>query len=298
MNILITGANGFIGQHLSARLLSRGYDVSGLSLKVPSPATLPFKDYYQQDISKSFVLNAYFDVVIHLAAYNITNVGAKDGALYTAVNVEGTRHLLQAVGAKRFIYLSTAKVYKDEGLPMVENSPLSPQGAYAESKVKAEEVCRDHVEKESLVILRSVNVMGWGQAPKAVLPVFYQRAKSHQPLDIMHPAHRPMQFVYVEDLIDAFEALITVGDEVGVTPAGGIFNIAHEESFTLEQLARAIITMTHSSSVLNIPKDAGADHVFSPVICAKAYQRLGWKAQTGIARILELYDREYANASH
>ena len=50
--------------------------------------------------------------------------------------------------------------------------------------------------------------MGWGQAPKAVLPVFFQKAKANQPLDIIYSAHTPMQFVYVEDLIDAIEALI------------------------------------------------------------------------------------------
>ncbi len=286
MNILVTGANGFIGRRLSSRLSSLGHHAVAFS----------------QDISKPFSLNDRFDFVIHLAAYNITNVGAKDEDLYTAINVEGTKHLLQAVHAKKFIYLSTAKVYKNEGLRLTEDSPVAPQGAYEQSKLKAEEVCRAFLKKESLVILRSVNVIGWGQAPKAVIPVFFQKAKANQVLDIINCARTPMQFVYVEDLIDAIEIIINGpptdtfgGDKVRIGPSG-IFNIAHEETISLEQLARTIITMTHSSSVLNTPKNA-SETLFSPVICDKAYQQLGWRAKTGLTKILELYEEEYARAS-
>ena len=173
MNILVTGANGFIGRRLSSRLIN--------GPKGPSRPLL-----LSQDISKPFFIKRPFDFVIHLAAYNITNVGAKDAGLYTAVNVEGTRTFITSCSYERFIYLSTTKVYKNEGLPITEDSPLDPQGAYEQSKLKAEEVCRDHFKKESLVILRSVNVMGWGQAPKAVLPVFFQKAKANQPLDIIN----------------------------------------------------------------------------------------------------------------
>jgi len=271
MKILVTGANGFIGRSLSTRLKARGHQAVALS----------------QDISKPFSLNDRFDLVIHLAAYNITHVGDKDTGLYTAINVDGTQHLLQAVHAKKFIYLSTTKVYKNEGLPLTENSPLAPQGVYEQSKLKAEEVCRSLLKKESLVILRSVNVFGWGQASKAVLPVFFQKAKANQALDIIYSAHTPMQFVYVEDLIDAFEAIISHEDR------SGIFNIAYDKTVSLEQLAREIITITHSSSVLNISKDA-PENLFSPVICDKAYQSFGWKAKTGLTRILELYEQEYA----
>jgi len=294
MNILVTGANGFIGRRLFSRLKAQGHHVVALS----------------QDISKLFSLNGSFDFVIHLAAYNITSVGAKDPGLYTAINVDGTKHLLQAVHAKKFIYLSTTKVYKNEGLPITEDSSLAPQGAYEQSKLKAEEVCRAFLKQESLVILRSVNVMGWGQAPKAVLPVFFQKAKADQALDIINGARTPMQFVYVEDLIDAIEIIINGpptnncecrsirpktfgGDNSGVS---GIFNIAYEETVSLEQLARTIITMTRSSSVLNIPKNA-SETLFSPVICDKVYRQLGWRAKTGLTKILELYDKEYARAA-
>ena len=287
MNILVTGANGFIGRRLSSRLKTRGHQVFGLSQNIPSESLSEFTQYYRQDISTPFSLKGSFDLVIHLAAYNITNVGAKNTDLYTAINVHGTRNLLQAVNTKRFIYLSTAKVYKNEGQPLTEVSPVDPLGAYEESKLKAEKECLASLKKEALVILRSVNVLGWGQARKAVLPVFFQNAKGGQPLDIIHSAQTPMQFVYVEDLVDLFVSL-THREELH-----GVFNIAHEESFCLEQLAEKIIAITHSSSVLNIGNNVtGA--LFSPVICDKVYCQTGWKANTGLQRILELYGEEYA----
>jgi len=268
MNILVTGASGFIGRRVSSRLKAKGHQVTSLSF----------------DLTKPFSLSDSFDFVIHLAAYNITNVGSKNEDLYMAVNVEGTRHLLKAVHAKKFIYMSTVKVYKNEGMGLTEDSPVGPQGAYEQSKLNAEEMCRTLLKKESLVILRSVNVIGWGQAPKAVLPVFFQKAKAGQPLDIIGSPQALMQFVYVEDLIDAIEAIIT-HDE-----AAGIFNIAHEDPISLEQLARAIIALTHSSSVLNVI-NTGSGTLFSPVICHKVYQQLGWKAKTGLMKILEHYYR-------
>jgi len=287
MNILVSGATGFIGRRLSSRLRTLGHRVFGLSLKGPLDSARGFEDYYQQDLAKPFSLKTSFDFVIHLAAYNITNVGAKDTDLYTTVNVEGTKNLLQAVDTQKFIFLSTAKVYKNEGLPLTEESALSPQGAYEQSKLKAEEVCRAFLKKESLVILRSVNVMGWGQSPKAVLPVFFQKAKANQALDIIHFADTLMQFVYVEDLVDAIEALISH------ETLSGVFNIAHEEPVSLERLARAIITMSNSSSKLNISKSS-SKVLFSPVVCDKAYKQLGWKAKTGLTQILTLYEKEYA----
>ena len=287
MNILVTGANGFIGRRLSSRLMAQDHQVFGLFLKSPSKPSLGFKQYFQHDITKPFSIKYPFDLVIHLAAYNITNVGAKDADQYKAVNVEGTKHLLQGVDAKRLIYLSTAKVYKNEGLGLIEDSPVFPLGAYEQSKLKAEEICQTFFKKKTLVILRSVNVIGGGQAPKAVIPVFFQKAKAGQPLDIMNGGEVPMQFVYVEDLVDAFEAVIKHES------IEGIYNIAYEGTVSLKQLARKIIKLTHSSSSLNISKST-SKILFSPVVCNKAYKQLGWKARTGLNRVLELYWEENA----
>src|SRR5262249_8458309 len=152
-------------------------------------------------------------------------------------------------------------------------SALGPVSDYAKSKLQAEEVCRS-LRKDGLVMLRSANILGWGQAPKAVVPVFFNKALNNEPLDIIVPAATPMQFVAVQDVVDAFEAVLARPG------AQGCFNIASPQIVTVEQLARKIIGLTGSSSVLNA-KDR-RDVVVSPVVCRKAGQELGWRARTGL----------------
>ena len=271
MNILVTGAGGFVGRRLCSRLVQRGHHVSGLAHDITTPFPSPL----------------HVDLVVHLAAHNVTHVGDKDSGLYERVNVQGTKNVLEAVDAGHFIFLSTAKVYQNEGLPLTEDSPVGPVGAYEASKWKAEEACRSFFKGRHLVILRPVNIMGEGQAPKALLPIFFQKSRQHQPLEIMGSARTAVQFVYVDDVADAVEAVI---DHQG---ADGIFNIACDQIVTIEELARKVIALTRSSSPLNMP--GGRENVpCARVVCDKARRQLGWKAKTGLEEILRRYQENAA----
>ena len=271
MNILVTGAGGFVGKSLCPRLVQRGHNVSGLAHDITTPFPSPLR----------------FDLVVHLAAHNVTHVGDKDSGLYARVNVQGTKNVLEAVDSGHFIFLSTAKVYKNEGLPLTEDSPVGPAVAYEASKLKAEEACRSFFKGKRLVILRPVNIMGEGQAPKALLPIFFQKARQHQPLEIMGSARTPVQFVHVDDVADAVEAVIDHQE------VDGIFNIACDKIVTIEELARKVIALTRSSSPLNMP--GGREDVpCSRVVCDKALRQLGWKAKTGLEEILQRYQENGA----
>ncbi len=286
MNILVTGASGFVGRGLCTRLIKGGHKVVGLSSRRSADIS-GMAAYIEQDLAKPFILDQSFDAVIHLAAYNITNVGDKDSDLYEALNVEGTRHLLDAVRPELFVYLSTAKVYKQEGLPLTEDSPLAPQASYEISKLKAEQICLDFFKGGRLVILRSANIIGPGQALKAVLPIFFQKARQNQDIELTIPSRTPLQFIYVEDMIDALEAAI------GHPQARGVFNIAAGQPVALEDLARKIIAWTGSSSVLKL-QGASGDVPLSPIICDKARVGLGWEARTSLEQALALYTQEGA----
>ena len=289
MKILITGASGFVGASLCSRLIQEGHSIYGLSSQKLQEAPQGFAGYYQQDLAKPFHLEDSFDIAIHLAAYNVTHVGDKSGDLYTSVNVQGTRHLLEALKAKRLIYLSTAKSYKNDGVALTENSVLAPGNAYEVSKLQAEELCQSLFKDEGLVIFRSVNIIGPGQALKAVLPVFFEKARQNQSLDVFVPVDTVVQFVYVEDIVDAFVAVINN------PKAQGIFNIACEQTLTIDELARRVIALTHSSSNIHY-RDGSLKGVFAPVICKKAQDQLGWKAKTNIETVLKKYMESYAKS--
>ena len=270
--VCLTGANGFIGRVLAVRLMRAGCDVLALSSK-------------ERDITRPFTVEGGFDHLIHLAAYNITHVGPADRDMYQKVNVEGTRNVLRAVKAKRFIFMSTAKVYKNEGRVLNEDSPLLPQGDYAASKWEAEEICREHVQGGPLTIIRSANVVGEGQAPKAIIPVFFEQAYRHAPLRIVGSSRTWLQLLYVEDLADLFEALVRQNG------FNGVLNAAPREKTTIGALAADIVRLTGSSSVIETADER--DVPFAEITADKAGSVLGWQAKTSVAEILQRYNSYY-----
>lgn len=147
MNILMTGANGFVGQHLSAEL-SRAHNLRKLS----------FSTYESEDLGE-------IDVVVHLAALVHQMKGAPEEE-YFRINTEKTIVLAKRAkecGVKHFIFMSTVKVYgeKTASKPFNENSPCHPEDAYGRSKLSAEKVLRDMEDGHFTVsIVRSPLVYG------------------------------------------------------------------------------------------------------------------------------------------
>ena len=271
--VCVTGANGFIGHLLVERLRTAGCDVLGLTSK-------------DHDISKPFSVDGSFDFAVHLAAYNITHVGATDTDMYQKINVEGTRHVLQGIRSNHFIFMSTAKVYKDEGKPIDEHSPVAPHSEYAKSKWDAEEICRRERRSKGLTIVRSTNVVGEGQAIKAIIPVFFEQAYQGEVLRLVGSSRTLLQLLYVGDLIDLFEALIKSGK------AGGTFNAAPADKVYLGDLARMIVKLAGSRSAIESSSDT--DLPFAEVSAAKAGSVLGWRGKTSVTEILQSYNSYYA----
>jgi len=147
MNVLITGANGFVGQYVSAEL-SKKYNVRKLS----------FSTYKSVDFTD-------VDTVIHLAALVHQMKGAAQEE-YFRVNAEKTIALAKKAkesGVKHFIFMSTVKVYGEKTLskPFNEDSPCSPEDAYGESKLLAETMLQDMESLEFTVsIVRSPLIYG------------------------------------------------------------------------------------------------------------------------------------------
>ncbi|MBF0595548.1 MAG: NAD(P)-dependent oxidoreductase [Candidatus Omnitrophica bacterium] len=245
MKILVTGANGFIGRRCVTFLVAGGHEVDALDL---ADAGL-FKGcgvhrFHVCDIALPFTLPGTFDAVVHLAAYNVTHVGDTDASIYARVNVDGTANVLSGVNARRVVFLSTTKVYAQNDRVITESCPLDPQADYEKSKRQAEELCRRECQDRELVILRSVNVFGPGQPPKAVIPVFVARAMRGEPINVFAPRGSWLQFVHVDDLVQA------LGLAVSVPGAHGVFNVASAPSVRLDDLAGMIKAVCRSGSEL------------------------------------------------
>ena len=148
MNILMTGANGFVGQYLNAELSSAHH-----------VKTLCFSTYNSSEQLGEV------DIVIHLAALVHQMEGAPE-EYYFRINTEKTIDLAKRAkesGVKHFIFMSTIKVYgeKTASKPFNENSPCHPEDAYGRSKLSAEKVLRDMEDENFTVsIIRSPLIYG------------------------------------------------------------------------------------------------------------------------------------------
>ncbi len=286
MKILVTGANGFIGRVCVKTMLACGHEVDALDfVDLGYFNGTDINCFHSRDIVTPFTLAESFDAVIHLAAYNVTHVGDTQVSMYTRVNVDGTANVLSGVRACRFVFLSTVKVYsKYEGV-ITEETKIDPRQPYERSKCLAEELCLRTRDNAGLVILRSVNVFGPGQPEKAVIPVFFARAISGEPINVFGPRGAWLQFVHAEDLARALEM-------AAVTPnANGIFNVASDEVVRLEDLAMMVKKVSGSSSAICF-----SDERFEPksqVSYGKIKERLGWQPAIFLEGALYRYYEYY-----
>ena len=282
IKILVTGANGFVGKTFIKNIDKDFYNIFALSRKRPVGLDKGI-EFYEQDITQPFKLTQSFDFVFHFAAYNITHVGETDYKIYQKVNVEGTRNLLNAIKVKNFIFMSTAKVYKCAGGPLDENSPLEPKNDYEKSKLEAEKICQNSFKSGRLTIFRSVNIIGPGQAEKALLPILFRKALGQESLEIFAPRESFFQFLYVDDLIRAFELLIQGGGR------DGIFNLSSKEKIQFDELSQKIVNLCRSPSKIHFTNAQARS--FCEVRSDKIQKTLGWTAETPMEQILKIYYR-------
>ena len=175
MTVLVTGATGFTGGHLAAGLKQCGHTVRALvrprSLEkflASSLAQLGI-DAVEGDLSdpESVALAAVGATVVYHIAATYREAGQPD-SVYRVVNVDGTRHVLDAArraGATRVVHCSTGGVHGHiEQPPATEDAPLNPGDVYQQTKLEAEQVAREygHTHPLEVVIARPIGIYGPG----------------------------------------------------------------------------------------------------------------------------------------
>ena len=245
--VLVTGASGFIGSHLTRRLVAEGAVVHALTSSVSSvyPArlvdlrgsiTLHESSLADRSAMEALARATRPEVVFHLGAY--THVGKSwqrvDECIQT--NVQGTVNLLQALattGYDRFVYTGTSEIYGDIPVPFQEDAPVNPISPYSVSKYAGERYCRMFHEGHGwpIVMLRPFNAFGPAQSPDRVIPEIIVRALRRLPLP-MTQGHQTREFNYVEDLADGF---VRAGVAEGVE--GEVINLGCGEEVSMREIA-------------------------------------------------------------
>jgi len=249
--VLVTGGAGFIGCHIVDKVLSAGFEVTGVdNLTTGQLENVVYhqgrKDFHfvkgdirDFDLVKNIVKD--IDVVFHEAALASVALSVSDPILTNDVNVTGTLNLLKACldfGVKRFIYASSASVYGEtKTLPLKEDMAPNPISPYAASKLAAENYATIFHEVYGLetVCLRYFNVYGPKQAYSpysGVTTQFINRLLNNKSPIIYGDGQQSRDFVHVQDVVEA--NMLALGSKNAV---GEVFNIASGRSTTVNHLA-------------------------------------------------------------
>ncbi len=249
--VLITGASGFVGRRLVARLRSRLSSGRGLHL-LRGPDGSGDGDPIDLTDARA-VANMVAEVrpsaVVHLAAFSSVGAGASAPDWVWQANFDATRALAQAARALsqpvRFIFASTAEVYGagfNDG-PRDETSPVAPASAYARSKAACEFVLRDLAGEElDVVALRLFNHTGPGQDDRFVVPALARQIAAIAPgasgeVRVGNLEAR-RDFTDVEDMIDAYCAVL---DAPSVPVGFSQFNVGSGRERSIQSILDHLI---------------------------------------------------------
>jgi UDP-glucuronate 4-epimerase len=269
MRALVTGCAGFIGSHLSERLLALGHEVVGAdcltpfyepALKVEALAALSAHDRFEHrraDLSRDPLdeLLDGVDAVYHLAGEPGVRQSFEDAGPYWRNNVLATKRLLAAAAGQpldAFVYASSSSVYGDraDDRPMREDDPLAPVSPYARTKVEVERLAAAARERDGVpaVGLRFFSVYGPRQRPDMAFRRFLERASEGRPIVVFGDGSQRRDFTYVADAVDA--AVAATGAPRGVYNVGGGHpsSVAHVLALVGELLERELV-VEHRAAV-------------------------------------------------
>jgi NAD dependent epimerase/dehydratase len=307
--VLITGADGFIGSHLTESLVREGYTVRAFVM-YNSFNSWGWLDHASAEIKKSIEIFAGdirdphgvneamlgCDAVLHLAALIAIPYSYHSPDTYIDTNVKGTLNVLQAarkLGVKRVIHTSTSEVYGTARfVPITEEHPLQGQSPYSASKIGADQLAYSFYSSFDLpvVIARPFNTYGPRQSARAVIPtVITQIANGAKQLKL--GAITPTRdFSYVQDTVDAFIATLNSDKGLGeVVNFGSNFeiSIANVVALIAEQMNKKV-DITSDVERLR-PVNSEVERLWADN--SKAKELFGWSpkyvGRDGLARGLQ-----------
>jgi UDP-glucose 4-epimerase len=231
---LVTGGAGFIGSHLSSRLLSEGWEVTicdnlstGHISNVPAGATFIWADLSKEDAFQRLGKKP-FDTVFHLASHVGQEPSFERPLADLSDNTLATLRLIQwakEVGVGKFVFTSSVNVYGNpQTLPITEQTPVSPFSFYAVHKLAGEGYCSIFSSLGfPCTVLRLFNIYGPGQSleniKQGMVRIYLHYIARECPVEVKGSLERIRDFVYIDDCVSAFVlAAQSKGD-------GKIFNV-------------------------------------------------------------------------
>ncbi|MFO0816273.1 MAG: GDP-mannose 4,6-dehydratase [Gemmatales bacterium] len=292
MKVVVTGAAGFIGSHLSERLVHCGHEVHGIDAFIP---------YYSPELKRQnltwlkqhprFVLHELdlreaavhgivqdADIVVHLAAMPGLSASWTNFDDYMTCNLLATQRLLEAVREsqvklQRFILGSTSSVYGkyasgDETMPTV---PFSPYGV---TKLAAEHLGRSYAENHNLplVVLRFFSVYGPRQRPDMGYNKFIQALLTNSPITVFGDGKQVRGNTYIHDCVAAIEASFQA-------PLMETYNIGGGEMASVWDILSQLERISGRKALVNQTAARHGDQRYTMADTSRLTRHTGWTPQ-------------------
>jgi NAD dependent epimerase/dehydratase len=306
MKVLVTGADGFIGSHLTEALVRAGHDVRAFVL-YNSFNSWGWLDHCDADVRGKFDVFAGdvrdphgvrtamrgCDTVLHLAALIAIPYSYHSPDTYVDTNVKGTLNIVQAareLGVSKVVHTSTSEVYGTARfVPITEEHPLQGQSPYSASKIGADQIAMSFYSsfETPVAIIRPFNTYGPRQSARAILPtVITQIAAGERRLKL--GALTPTRdFNFVKDTVRGFIAVAESPKSVGqVINIGSDYEISVGDSVKLIAELMGVEVTIESDAARLRPENSEVQRLWADN--TRARELLGWKpdwaGREGLAR--------------
>jgi nucleoside-diphosphate-sugar epimerase len=258
--VLVTGAHGFIGSHLTWALLEQGYEVGILKRETSDISRIRDlvgrisqhpADLRDPASVLKVVEESRPDAVVHLATYYAVEHRPEELGVMMDTNVKGTIALLEASrdrGISLFLNMSTCAVYRERNSPLEETDPVSPQNLYALTKLQAEDACRFYNDRLGVpaATLRLFPPYGPADNDRRLIPYVIRSLLAGQDVQLTTGTQR-WDFVYVDDVVAALLAALGRPEK---TVSAGTLNVGTGNPVSVQDLVTRVHEMLGSEGNL------------------------------------------------
>jgi UDP-glucuronate 4-epimerase len=294
MRILVTGGAGFIGSHLSERLLRDGHTLTIVddlndfyspavkranldAVRSAGPVTFHEADICDEEKMLAIGRDLKPDAIIHLAARAGVRPSLENPLLYERVNVRGTTVLLEMarqLGVPKFVFASSSSIYGIANrVPFSEDDTLNlPISPYAATKIAGEKICYtySHLYNIRTVCLRLFTVYGPRQRPDLAIHKFTRLITAGKPIPVFGDGSSGRDYTFYTDTIDGLVAALHYDC------AYDIFNLGNSHPVELNTLIRTLETSLGREATIQRLPDQPGDVPITYADISRAQQLLGY----------------------